>query len=287
MELKIRDHKGRKIEAEFLQFSGGERHVQLSDKKPKRCPFMTIEAKVTSPSDFIDLCLLLDAIKWAYNDSKIELTIPYLPYSRQDRVCAPGQAFSLKWAVHSLFHANASISQIRTWDIHNPKADLDDFGLIVNDPIEELIRDILVKEFQDEENLVIVAPDGGAVGRASAYKTKVHQNSQFLVCDKNRDPNTGRITGYRLGAHPHKIVNRDCLIVDDICDGGMTFNLCTKALKDAGARSVYLFVTHGIFSKGLKELKKNIDHIWTTTSIPRKIKKKDRYFLTEIVPFEA
>jgi phosphoribosylpyrophosphate synthetase len=45
------------------------------------------------------------------------------------------------------------------------------------------------------------------------------------------------------------------LIVDDICDGGKTFELLAKDLYNAGAEEVNLFVTHGLFSKGLIPLK--------------------------------
>jgi ribose-phosphate pyrophosphokinase len=40
------------------------------------------------------------------------------------------------------------------------------------------------------------------------------------------------------------------LIIDDICDGGKTFLELGKKLKELGAKSVLLHVTHGIFSKG-------------------------------------
>jgi ribose-phosphate pyrophosphokinase len=61
-------------------------------------------------------------------------------------------------------------------------------------------------------------------------------------------------------------INSAVLIVDDICDGGGTFIGIAKALpKDV---KKYLYVTHGIFSKGLRELTGHFEHIYTTNSYP-------------------
>ena len=43
-------------------------------------------------------------------------------------------------------------------------------------------------------------------------------------------------------------------MIDDICDGGRTFIECAKLLKAAGVGSMALYVSHGIFSKGLDPL---------------------------------
>ena len=70
--------------------------------------------------------------------------------------------------------------------------------------------------------------------------------------EKVRDQLTGNIVRYKIVGEP---VGKNVLIIDDICDGGMTFKLLAKDLLAAGAKSVVLFVTHGLFSKGLQTLK--------------------------------
>ena len=62
------------------------------------------------------------------------------------------------------------------------------------------------------------------------------------------------------------VKNRNCLIVDDLADGGRTFKLLATELKLQGARKVYLYVTHGQFHFGFEELKESIDHIYCTNS---------------------
>ena len=57
------------------------------------------------------------------------------------------------------------------------------------------------------------------------------------------------------------------VIIDDICDGGRTFNELAKAIRAQRADAkIYLVVTHGIFSAGFAELSLNFEHIYTTNS---------------------
>jgi ribose-phosphate pyrophosphokinase len=58
------------------------------------------------------------------------------------------------------------------------------------------------------------------------------------------------------------------LIVDDLCDGGGTFTAHASVLLAAGATAVDLYVTHGIFSKGLPL--DHIDRVFTTDSYRRR-----------------
>lgn len=57
----------------------------------------------------------------------------------------------------------------------------------------------------------------------------------------------------------------DILIVDDICDGGATF---LKIAKELPNTNLYLYVTHGIFSKGLGDLSRYFIKIFSTDSFP-------------------
>ena len=79
-------------------------------------------------------------------------------------------------------------------------------------------------------------------------------NYQVLVAfphiraDKKRDPSNGEITGTVV--YSEHLGSQDVLIVDDICDGGRTFIELAKELRHLTTGRIYLYVTHGIFSKG-------------------------------------
>jgi ribose-phosphate pyrophosphokinase len=81
--------------------------------------------------------------------------------------------------------------------------------------------------------------------------SKIYDDWPFIYGEKVRDQASGRITSYQVVGDAK---GKRVLIIDDICDGGQTFMLLTRELLSAGASQVVLFVTHGIFSKGIRSL---------------------------------
>ena len=112
--------------------------------------------------------------------------------------------------------------------------------------------------------LMLVAPDAGALKKIHNV-AKASGARDYAILTKERDVATGNLTGFSLVSG--NVAGKDVLIVDDLCDAGGTFIGSAQVLRDAGARSVSLYVTHGVFSKGVENLLNNgIDAIYTTTS---------------------
>ena len=119
------------------------------------------------------------------------------------------------------------------------------------------------------DKLSIVSPDAGSNKKIKDVMKRVStfnkENKVTLIkCDKTRELSTGKITGFEVFSND--VEGRHCVIVDDICDGGGTFIGLAAKLKDMGATSVYLVVTHGIFSRGVEPLLDFIDGVFTTDS---------------------
>ena len=52
------------------------------------------------------------------------------------------------------------------------------------------------------------------------------------------------------------VKDQTCIIVDDIIDSGGTIINAAKALKERGAKEVYVYITHGVLSgEAVKKLK--------------------------------
>ena len=100
------------------------------------------------------------------------------------------------------------------------------------------------------KNAVLVAPDAGAIKKV--LKVAQVTGLPMVRADKIRDVNTGAIT--ETVVYSDHIKDKSFLIVDDICDGGRTFIELEKVLRPLTDAYVYLYVTHGIFSKGLEPL---------------------------------
>jgi ribose-phosphate pyrophosphokinase len=107
----------------------------------------------------------------------------------------------------------------------------------------------------------VIAPDAGAAARAYdvAQKTGI---SKVYQAWKHRDVSNGSISGF--GIEP--IPSGRYLMVDDICDGGGTFLGLAAILPSDVICDLY--VTHGIFSNGVRELNDTFNSVITTDSIP-------------------
>lgn len=182
------------------------------------------------------------------------LILPYLAYSRQDRPTSIVEPFSLKVLGKLLNTFN--LEEVLTFDVHSDVA----FGCVDNlrnFGIEAILRSTGVLESHKDFTLVI--PDNGALKKLDGLPFK-----DQVIGRKHRDTSTGRLEFRGIDGDVH---GKNCLIVDDICDGGGTFIMLSKALYEAGASSVELFVTHGIFSKGLQVLlDSGIRKVYTTDS---------------------
>jgi len=244
-----------------MTFSGGERHVQLLKEDDfVSPPSFVMRALLHSNDDIFDLLLLRNALSKRFPGAPVDVEIPYMPYGRQDRVAAPGQAFSLN--VMSDILKTADFRHMTTWDCHSWRT----LALTKARNIEpqEIIRRCpeLVALIEGEES-VLVSPDAGAALRTRAV-SDAFGCKRFVRCEKHRNPSTGQIT--HTSIEECDLTGKTAIIVDDICDGGFTFLEVAKLLKGRGAERVILYVTHGIFSRGLKVFTGLVDRVFASTS---------------------
>ncbi len=214
-------------------------------------------AEVVTPEDIVELLLVVDALKHMYPVAleNTTLILPYVPFGRQDRHTTPFTPFSLR--VGASLVNSMGFRDVVTYTPHSQATEL----LIDNLRVDEKEVYFFAKEHLEKlpkDQTVIVAPDAGAEKRAYAMAKHLGV-SEVIVASKHRNPSTGDIEGYTV------LVNRpfddiNILVVDDICDGGRTFVELAKVLPKR--KSLTLFVTHGIFSKGRKVLyDAGYDHI--------------------------
>jgi len=217
---------------------------------------VTITSQLKTFNDFGLLLLSIDALK-RMDVETINIFIPYFPAARQDRVMIPGEPLSVKVYADILNHTN--VNQVTVYDAHSEvtPAVLNNCKVIPN---HKFIEEVLEQVGHDT---LLISPDGGAL-------KKIYKVSEFLggkdvvECSKSRDVKTGELKGFKVYADD--LQGKDCLIVDDICDGGGTFMGLAEELKNKNAGKLYLAVSHGIFSKGFDHLAKHFTKIFTTDS---------------------
>lgn len=188
----------------------------------------------------------------------MKLYMPYCPHARMDRVKNPEDVFTLKYfceVINSL--------DFKEVTIEDPHSDVC-VALLNNVKVitpENHVREVINKI--NDDSLVMFYPDKGAMKRYDGMF-----DMPFAYGEKKRNWETGRIESLEIvGAE--NVVDNAVLIVDDICSYGGTFARAAKALREAGAAAVYLYITHcednihkgDIFKDG------NIDCVFTTNSI--------------------
>ncbi len=250
---------------EHIEFPTGEKHIRIKGLQHDD----DVVLVYNDPSgDIMKLGMAVNICRQA-EVSHITVVMPFVPYARQDEVYVEGDPLSIK--VFAEFLNSLDVDQVVIADPHSKVTP----ALINNAHIVHQHEVAMAAVLDLDQHLVqpiaLVGPDLGSAKKIEAlqaYIKKVHNlDFPIIQCDKKRDPATGRITGFRiLSGNP---TGHHCLMVDDICDGGGTFMGLFDVILNTGAEGQSLYITHGIFSKGVDILLKRFDKIYTSDSFPK------------------
>lgn len=246
---------GISIAFESFVFAGGEPHIKILSDIPQD-EKVIITTRIHSFNDLGLLLVCEDALR-RKGVQHLELILPYFPGARQDRIMVTGEPLTAK-----VYASIINQMGFRKVSIFDPHSDVSP-ALIEN--VEVVTHHRFIQEVISDINtpLLLVAPDAGAVKKIYplAQTTGI---SEILECSKKRNVQNGQLSGFYVPAED--LQGKDCLIVDDICDGGGTFIGLAKELKAKNAGKLYLAVSHGIFSKGMEVLEAHFEMIYSTNS---------------------
>lgn len=214
---------------------------------------VTVFWQFENESEFLGIIQLGELLKNLKNT--VELRMDNLIYSRQDKAVTNDLTFAL---YPFLKCVNLFYDKLATVDAHNPNA-IKDMFLNYTNIIPNYRINAILKESQSD---LVCFPDKGASKRGYSYDEEWY--GAPVILDKDRDQETGNIKGLKFATKfkPDLTGYKIC-IIDDLCDGGGTFIAAAKLLKEQGAKAVYLYTTHGIYSKGKEILFANgIDRVF-------------------------
>lgn len=220
----------------------------------------TITVRSGSMSVFVTAMFLVDAVE-ASGGFISTLVLPYIPGARQDRVNPSGDVLFTAASVARMINDRA-FSEVIVLDPHSPVVT----GLIKR--VVEFPQSEVAKMLPTNRYAGVIAADKG--GKIRASEMAVSMNVPLYYGGKTRDVSNGKLTGFTLDdlTKFEKFSNgsKHYLVVDDICDGGGTFNGLAAKIHEQGA-TADLYVSHGIFSKGTDALLENYNKIYTTDSL--------------------
>lgn len=261
------------------RFADGEVNVEVANDLRNQEVYIVQSLSSPVNDNLMELLLTIDAAKRS-GAKRITAIIPYYGYSRQDRVIKNNNmqsALSAKLTANLIQTAGAN--SVAAIDLHSSQ--IEGFFDI---PVTNLsCFEVFVNSIY-KENLAIVAPDVGAIGRARAFakilEEKHKLDNNIIIVDKYREKaGTSQVMNV-IG----EVANKNCVIVDDIVDSGGTLCNAALALKDRGAKSVVSCITHGVLSGNAVEKisSSSLDKLVITDTVFHKFEKNDKIEVVSI-----
>ena len=224
-------------DAQVSTFSNGEIGVSINESIRGSDVFVVQSTSTPVNDNLMELLIMIDALKRA-SAGRINAVIPFYGYARQDRKSKSREPITAKLVANLIEAAGAD--RVITMDLHAPQ--IQGFFDI---PVDHLYASPLIVNYfinKKLDDIVVVSPDVGGVTRARSLATKL--DAPLAIIDKRRPkPNVSEVMNI-IG----DITNKDCIIIDDIVDTAGSIVNAAKALKDMGAKEIYVACSHPVLS---------------------------------------
>jgi ribose-phosphate pyrophosphokinase len=264
------------VNSNIKRFADGEIYVEINENIRGNSIFVIQSISTPANDNLMELLICIDALRRS-SAKNITAVIPYFGYARQDRKVVPRTAISAKLVSNLI--TNAGAHRIVTVDLHAGQIQ-GFFDIPVDNLFSTPIFSKHIKKYISNKNIICVAPDVGGVERARSLGQKL--NVGLAIIDKRR-PAPGKSQVMNIVGN---VKGKNCLLVDDIIDSGGTIVNAAKALKEKGAKDVYVYVTHGVLSGNAVEQINNskIKKLILTDTIDNsnKIKKSSKIVVLSI-----
>jgi ribose-phosphate pyrophosphokinase len=242
------------------RFSDGEVDVEIQQNVRARDLFIVQPTCAPTNENLMELCIMVDALKRA-SARRITAVMPYFGYARQDRRPRSRRVPISAKVVANMLEA-VGVERLLTMDLH-----ADQIQGFFNIPVDNiyaspvLLSDLKSKNYTD---LVVVSPDVGGVVRARALAKQL--GCDLAIIDKRRPKSNVSEVMHVIG----EIEDRNCVIMDDMIDTAGTLVKAADVLKERGARRVFAYCTHPVFSGPAVDRisRSHIDEVVVTNTIP-------------------
>lgn len=182
---------------------------------------------------------MVDALRRA-SAGRITAVIPYFGYARQDRRVRSARV-PITAKVVADFLSSVGVDRVLTVDLH-----AEQIQGFFDVPVDNVFGSPILLEDMLQLNLdnpIVVSPDIGGVVRARAIAKLLHDTDMAIIDKRRPRANVSQVM-HIIG----DVAGRDCVMVDDMIDTGGTLCKAAEALKERGAKRVFAYATHPIFS---------------------------------------
>jgi ribose-phosphate pyrophosphokinase len=243
-------------------FANGETYCRFEESIRGADVFLVQTGCEPVDRNLMELLIMIQAAKLA-SAKRITAVVPWYPYARQDRKARPREPITARLVADLL--QTAGVDRVLTMDLH--AGQIQGFFSV---PVDHMIAlPLFAQHFRDQgltgDGVVSVAPDAGRAKMAVKFAEIL--GADFAIMHKTRpkpdEASVTEVTGNVRG--------KIAIVGDDVIMTGGTLLAGARALRDAGATSVYVFATHAIFAKDSLERFRDaeeIDGLVVTDTIP-------------------
>ena len=247
------------VKAASKRFPDGETYVRIPEEL--KGEEVVVVHTMASPQDrsIMELAMLVDAAK-GLGSSRVIVVSPYTAYSRQDTRFLPGEPLSISLVLKLLYAAGST--GFMTIEIHKEHS----LRYYPGKAISVRPYTFMAKIIGLEGDLLVLAPDQGALPRARELAAGIGAEHDYLV--KHRDRVTGEIV---IEPKNIDVAGREVLIVDDIISTGGTIAKAAKSLLSMGAKSVDVMIAHILGIPGSVEriVSSGVRRIYAAYTLPK------------------
>lgn len=249
-------------EVNFKEFRDGEFKPKITKNIRGKCCFYMQDSNINPSRWMAEIALVNEALVKSSAGEIIDV-FPYLKFSRQDRKDESRVSISARVVADVISkYADAVI----TLDVHNPT--IDGFYDIRFDNLYSFrtaVDHIKSKHPEILENLVVMSPDVGGSARANSFANKLGIEDIAIGVKKRKM--AGEVDSLKIIGD---VEGKNLILVDDIVDSGNTIIKACKVAKKQGAKKVYGYCTHGLFTEGIDKVADNFDLFFVGDTIAQK-----------------
>lgn len=221
------------------RFKNGETRVKLDENVRGSDVFVIQSMQAPVNEHLMEMLIVIDAVRRS-SASRITAVIPYYGYARQEKKSSGREPISAKLVANLLVTAGAS--RILAIDLHSPA--IEGFFDI---PVDHLRAAPLMADYfhrQGLDNVVVVSPDAGGVGRAEDFRIRI--GADLAIIAKKRPAEDRPEVIEMVG----DVAGKTAIVVDDMISTGSTLVEAATTLRERGAKAVYACAIHPLLADG-------------------------------------
>lgn len=229
-------------QADVSRFADNETKVKIKESVRGQDVFIIQSTCPPTNENIMELLIIVDALRRA-SAGRITVVIPYYGYARQERKTQPREPITAKLIANLL--VSAGTNRVLTMDLH-----ADQIQGFFDIPVDQLEAVGILSDYfkkKDLDNIVVVSPDVGGTARAREFSG--YFDKPIAIIDKYRPSSDDVEIMHIVG----KVKNKTVILIDDLISTASSIIKGGQALLNAGAREIYVCVTHPVFAGPAKK----------------------------------